>query len=71
MVKDSASKAILTFMSHNSVVSHFEDKEHQKQTICCTIKELLLQSNNQQQSYLHHDIISFLNQLLIAFGGPL
>jgi len=44
LVKDAASKAILKNMALSDIRDQFEENSHQKQTICCTIKELL-QSN--------------------------
>ena len=42
LVKEAASRAILINMKLSEINNHFYDKNHQKTTICCTIKELLI-----------------------------
>ena len=69
IVKDAASLAILNHMPFHQLISHFEDKDHQKQTICCTIKELLVNNNINSQSYLRQDIIQYLRHLLGTFDN--
>lgn len=41
IVKDAASIAIIKNLPFNDILEHFKDKDHQKQTICCTIKEII------------------------------
>lgn len=66
-VKDAASRAILSKMSLQDILAHFADKDHQKQTICCTIKELLVNNNPASDSFLRQDIMHFLSQVLGLF----
>ena len=52
IVKDAASVAILHNMNLLDLNQHFQGNQHQKQTICCTIRELLGNNNTNQQSFL-------------------
>ena len=71
MVKEAASRAILINMSLNKIINHFFDKNHQKTTICCTIKELLINNQPYGQNGLRNDIVQFLAQVLQSFDeGP-
>lgn len=50
---------------------HFGENPHHRQTICCTIKELLANNNPNGQSYLRNDIVNYLNAVLYAFDETL
>ena len=66
-MKDAASRAIIENMPVVQLREQFGENPHHKQTICCTIKELLANNNPNGQSYLRIDIINYLNQVLLAF----
>ena len=67
LVKDAASRAILDNMSAEDIEEQFQDRAHQKQTICCTIKELLSNNNQRSHSFLRNNILSLLQQILHIF----
>ena len=55
-------------MSLQQIENHFQDKSHQQQTICCTIKELLMNNiQNKTGPPLKNDIVMFLGQILQLF----
>ena len=55
-------------MSLQQIENHFQDKSHQQQTICCTIKELLMNNlQNRAGPPLKNDIVMFLGQVLQLF----
>lgn len=45
----------------------YDDSSHQRQTICCTIRELMANNNPNGQSYLRQDILTFLDHVLGIF----
>ena len=69
IVKDAASRAILDNMGVQELREHFEEKAHQKQTICCTIKELIANNAPGSNCYLRQDIVNFLYEVLTAFDS--
>lgn len=55
-------------MSLQQIENHFQDKNHQQQTICCTIKELLMNNiQNKTGPPLKNEIVMFLGQVLQLF----
>jgi hypothetical protein len=54
-------------MSVKELMQHFDSKDHQKQTICCTVKELISNNDPGSNCYLRYDIINFLEAVLSAF----
>ena len=52
IVKDAASQAILNNMSIYKIRQNFEENVHQRETICCTIKELIATNNPNAMSFL-------------------
>jgi hypothetical protein len=56
-------------MTLEDIKDAFEDNDHQKQTICCTIKELLSNNHQNPQCFLKQDIVYFLGSVLMTFDA--
>ena len=63
-VREAAGSAILRNMSPEAVLSFFDDKEHQKQSVLCSIKEVLM---SDRLFDLSGDVYGYMHRLCALF----